>query len=214
MDAAALITARSARAGVEVAAPMVAQLAQYIELLARWNRRINLTALAVDPPDDAAIDRLIVEPLVAAKLLTAGDRLVMDIGSGGGSPAIPMKIAAPQCRFLLVESKDRKSAFLREAVRQTALTGTDVLTSRVEDLVAPAPGAAVDVITLRAVRLDDAMAATIRRQMVPGGRLLWFQSTEADRTSMPRALEIIGTHDLLPGTPSRVAVARIATSGC
>jgi 16S rRNA (guanine527-N7)-methyltransferase len=146
--------------------------------------------------------------------LTSSDRLVVDIGSGGGSPAIPMRIAAPQCRFLLVESKDRKSAFLREAVRQMALTETDVQTSRIEDLGVPAPWAAADVITLRAVRLDEEMVAAIRRQMVRGGRLLWFQNTEADRGSAPNGLEVLETHDLVPGTPSRVAVARIATSSC
>lgn len=217
MDAGALvdlIRARAARAGLDVAAPTAVQLAQYLGLLATWNRRINLTALAVDPPDEAAIDRLIVEPLVAAQLLTADDHLVMDIGSGGGSPAIPMKIAAPGCQFVLVESKDRKSAFLREVVRQLALADTDVRTSRAEDLAAPAPADAADVVTLRAVRMDDAMVEAIRRQLSPRGRILWFQSREADQVSAPRALEVVGRQDLVPGTPSRVVVAKFATSSC
>ena len=217
MDAAArigLIQDRAARAGIDVAASMAAQLAQYVDLLATWNRRINLTALAVDPPDEAAIDRLIVEPLVAARVLTANDHLVMDIGSGGGSPAIPMKIAAPACRFVLVEVKDRKSAFLREVVRQLALADTDVRTARAEDLAAPAPGEGADVITLRAVRLDDAMVGAIRRQLRSGGRLFWFQNTASDRAAVPRGLEVVGAHDLVPGATSRLLVTQVATSDC
>lgn len=218
MDAAArveLIQDRAARAGIDVAAPTAAQLARYVEILAAWNRRINLTSLAVDPPAEAAIDRLIVEPLVAVQLLTADDRRVMDIGSGGGSPAIPMKIAAPECQFVLIEAKDRKSAFLREVVRQLALRDTEVRTARVEDLAAPASArAAADVVTLRAVRMDDAMVEAIRRQVRPGGRLFWFQSTESDRAAVPRGLDLVGAHDLVPGTTSRLLVTRMATSSC
>jgi len=218
MDAAArvgLIQDRAARAGIDVAAPMAAQLARYVEILAAWNRRINLTALAVDPPAEAAIDRLIVEPLVAAKLLTAGDHLVMDIGSGGGSPAIPMKIAAPECQFVLIEAKDRKSAFLREVVRQLALRDTEVRTARAETLPVPASARdAADVVTLRAVRMDDAMVEAIRRQVRPGGRLFWFQSTESDRAAVPRGLDVIGAHDLVPGATSRLLVTQVATSSC
>ena len=218
MDAAArigLIQDRAARAGIDVAAPMAAQLARYVEILATWNRRINLTALAVDPPAAAAIDRLIVEPLVAVQLLTADDRRVMDIGSGGGSPAIPIKIAASKCQFVLVEAKDRKSAFLREVVRQLALRDTEVRTARAEDL--PAPGSArdaIDVVSLRAVRLDDAMVAAIRRQVRPDGRLFWFQSTESDRAAVPRGLDVIGAHGLVPGATSRLLVTKATTSNC
>ena len=218
MDAAArigLIQDRAARAGIDVAAPMAGQLARYVEILAKWNRRINLTALVVDPPAAAAIDRLVVEPLVAAKLLTSDDHGVMDIGSGGGSPAIPMKIAAPERRFVLVEVKDRKSAFLREVIRQLALRDTEVRTARAEDLSAPASARdAADVVSLRAVRLDDAMVEAIRRQLRSGGRLFWFQSTESDGAAVPRGLDVIGAHGLVPGATSRLLVTKATTSNC
>jgi 16S rRNA (guanine527-N7)-methyltransferase len=212
MDVAALIVARAALAGLEVRSDVASALEKYVALLATWNRRINLTALAVDPPDEAAIDRLIIEPLSAARLLAPGDRRGVDIGSGGGSPAIPMKIAAPHCRFVLVEAKERKSAFLREVIRQLALADTDVVTARAEDLAAPAsPGDAADIVTIRAVRMDEAMVVAIRRQLRPGGRLLWFQSAELDRAAVPRGLEIVGAHDQLPGAASRVIVATPTT---
>ena len=112
---------RASRAGLFLPDELVGSLTSYYELLSRWNRKINLTAL--DNPDEA-IDRLLLEPVVAARHLRAPDLRLMDIGSGGGSPAIPMKLAAPGIGLTMVEVKARKSAFLREAIRHLALAGT------------------------------------------------------------------------------------------
>jgi len=173
---AATIVRRAALANVQVSPPIAASLSAYLQLLARWNRTINLTALEVSPPSDAAIDRLIVEPLAAAELIRTTDRSVIDIGSGGGSPAIPMKIARPDLRFVLVEMKVRKSAFLREAIRHLSLTHADVETTRVEELAARAELIdQFDLATLRAVRGDRDVLAAIRTLVRrSGGRVLWF----------------------------------------
>ncbi len=60
----------------------------------------------------------------------------MDVGSGGGSPAIPLKLAVPRLRLTMVEAKARKSAFLREAVRHLGLEQRSVETARYEELLA------------------------------------------------------------------------------
>ena len=169
------IIRRASLAGVGVSSPTAASLAAYLALLARWNRTINLTALEVSPPSDVAIDRLIVEPLAAAALLRDADRSVVDIGSGGGSPAIPLKIVRPDLRFVLVEMKVRKSAFLREAIRHLSLRDIDVETTRVEELAGrDAMRERFDVATLRAVRADRGVSSAIHQLLGPGGRLLWF----------------------------------------
>src|SRR5206468_1311667 len=111
-------------AGVPVGEDLADQLAAYLALLSRWNKKINLTALDVATPSDDAVDRLIVEPLAAARLLVPEDRTCIDVGSGGGSPAIPLKIAVPRLQMLMVESRARKAAFLNEAVRQLELSET------------------------------------------------------------------------------------------
>src|SRR5262245_46544264 len=118
---------------VTIAPATATACAAYLELLERWNRRINLTALPLDPPTDAAIDRLIVEPVAAARHLGTGDRTVVDLGSGGGSPALPFKIAARQVRLVMVESRARKVAFLREAARHLELADVTVEATRFED---------------------------------------------------------------------------------
>jgi 16S rRNA (guanine527-N7)-methyltransferase len=172
---AAAIGRRASLAGVHVSASLAASLSAYLELLARWNRTINLTALDVSAPSDDAIDRLIVEPLVAADLLRETDRAAIDIGSGGGSPAIPLKLARPEVRFVLVEMKARKSAFLREVIRQLSLDNVGVETTRVEDLAARESfERQFDVVTLRAVRADGGIFAAIERLLAPGGQVLWF----------------------------------------
>ena len=91
---------RASKGGLFLPDELAAGLTAYYELLARWNQKINLTAL--DNPDEA-IDRLLLEPVVATKQLTRPDVSIMDVGSGGGSPAIPMKLVVPASKLTMVE---------------------------------------------------------------------------------------------------------------
>jgi 16S rRNA (guanine527-N7)-methyltransferase len=169
------IAERSALAGVAIPPDTLPKLQAYIELLARWNRRINLTALTLEPPTDEAIDRLLIEPLVAAKHVDPGDRLAVDVGSGGGSPAIPLTLASRDLRMVMVESRVKKSAFLREAVRALGLAGVEVVNSRLEEVAARADlHASVDLVTIRAVAPSDDLWGDICGLLRPGGRIFWF----------------------------------------
>lgn len=165
---------RTGRARLEVDASLLRALAAYVDLLMRWNRHINLTALSVD---DQGIDRLIVEPLVAAQRLPMPEAVVTDIGSGGGSPAVPMKLAVPALRLRMVESRTRKAAFLREAVRQLGLDGTVVEACRFEELAAREEllGES-DVVSVRAVRVGQRMLRQIQPLVRPGGAVFLFRS--------------------------------------
>ena len=174
-DSSARIIERGARGGISVPPDIAGRLDTFLQLLARWNKRINLTALEVDPPSDAAIDRLLIEPLAAAIRLQRGDRLAIDIGSGGGSPAIPMKIGAPALRMILVESRVKKAAFLREVVRSLELPDVEVENHRLEDLAArPDLKEAADVLTLRAVTATHPLWVSMNGLLRPGGRVFWF----------------------------------------
>jgi 16S rRNA (guanine527-N7)-methyltransferase len=121
------LSRRAASLNIEADEDLIARLASYFELLQRWNEKINLTSLG---DTDESVDRLIMEPLAAARFLPRGGRLI-DIGSGGGSPAIPLAIALRTSALTMVESRGRKAAFLREAVRTLGLTGS-VETDRAE----------------------------------------------------------------------------------
>ena len=163
---------RAERAGVPLTEAVAGRLCTYIELLGRWNARMNLTGL---DEGDAGLDRLVIEPLAACPHVPANASLV-DIGSGGGSPAIPLKLAAPGVALRMVEAKTRKAAFLREAVRQLELDRTDVETDRYERLLArPELHEAHDVLTVRAVRLESRVLRGLQAFVAPGGVMLLFR---------------------------------------
>jgi 16S rRNA (guanine527-N7)-methyltransferase len=175
-DLAARIGRHASRAGVSLSAGALAALSTYLEVLAKWNRKINLTAFALDKSPEAAIDRLIVEPLVAAKHVRRADLLAIDLGSGGGSPAIPLAIAVPHLRMVLVEVKTRKAVFLREAIRVLSLEDRlEVENRRFEELLSRVElNEAADLVTFRAVRADADLWNCITGLLQPAGRVFWF----------------------------------------
>lgn len=187
-------------------------LERYYLLLAKWNARINLTAFRLPPDgDDEAIDRLLIEPLLAARHLPPETETVMDIGSGGGSPAIPLKVAAPGVGFRMVEAKVRKAVFLRQAVRELGLAGVCVETSRYEELLArPELHEAIDVLTIRAVRVEARTLVTLQAFVKPGGHMLLFRGPGggdlADSLTTP--LVWSATYPLLASTRSRLVVLK------
>lgn len=172
---------RAAAAGLSLSAPLADGLLAYLRLLARWNARINLTAFDLSAPSDEAIDRLIIEPVRASRLVRPGDRRVIDIGSGGGSPAVPFALAAPAVEMTMVEVRAKKAAFLREVAR-TVREGLRVESRRAEDLAVSGAAGRFDLVTVRAVRADRSLWAAIDELLAPDGRVLWFggigQSTE------------------------------------
>lgn len=196
---------RASKAGLFVAEPLIDRLVAYYELLARWNRKINLTSL--ENPDEA-FDRLLVEPLVAAKHLQSSAQRLIDIGSGGGSPAIPFKLAAPHLRLTMVEVKARKSAFLREAIRQLNLDGADVETTRYEELLVRSElHEACDVVSLRAVRTEVRVLTSLQAFLKPGGALMLFRGPSGpDTPSLVPPLEWGGTYPLVEALQSRLTV--------
>ncbi len=146
--------------------------------MSAWNRKINLTGLNLSelPPD--ALDRLLIEPLVAARHVPAGATRMLDVGSGGGSPAIPLALAVPGLRLLMVESKTRKSVFLREAIRTLGLTEADVATARFEELLArPDLHETHDLVTIRAVRIESKVLMTLQAFARPGGSVFLFRGS-------------------------------------
>jgi 16S rRNA (guanine527-N7)-methyltransferase len=205
-DVHARLKRRAAKANVYLTDALAQSLAAYYDLLFRWNGKINLTGL--DEPDDA-IDRLLLEPLVAAKYLPQASLRLMDIGSGGGSPAIPFKLALPAIQLTMVEVKARKSAFLREAVRHLQLKGVQVETARYEELlVRPELHEACDVVSLRAVRTEARVLMSLQAFLRVGGTLMLFRgpSGPAVPPVVIPPLEWTATHPLLESVQSRLTL--------
>jgi 16S rRNA (guanine527-N7)-methyltransferase len=145
-------------------------ISTYIDILLRWNQRINLTA--VRQPEEI-VTRHFGESLFAAQhLFPANGHARMagrgvDVGSGAGFPGLPIKIWAPEIGLTLIESNHKKATFLKEVVRTLGLEGVEVFTGRAETF----PTASADVVTLRAVERFDSVLPTATGLVKPRGRL-------------------------------------------
>ena len=141
------------------------QISTYIDLLLRWNARINLTAIR--SPEEIVTRHFGESFFLASHLfpksgtdhrpLTTDYRPphVLDIGSGAGFPGLPLKLWAPHIHLTLVESNHKKAAFLREVARALTLTNINVITDRAEVLAARPDSPRTEVVTLRAVEHFD-----------------------------------------------------------
>lgn len=206
------IRRRTRHANVNLTDQVLDGLERYYLLLAKWNEKVNLTGFRLSSGgDDEAIDRLLVEPLVAARHLPQADVTLLDAGSGGGSPAIPLKLASPPLRLTMVEVKTRKAAFLREAIRELALDAARVETARFEELLArPELHESAGVVTIRAVRVEPRVLTTLQAFLKPEGLLFLFggpsRSSAAETVTPPLVWQ--ATFPLIESLRSRLVVLK------
>jgi 16S rRNA (guanine527-N7)-methyltransferase len=165
-------------------------ISTYIDILLRWNARINLTAVH---NEEEIVTRHFGESLFAARHLFpaisplstaapgfAADRSsavrVADLGSGAGFPGIPIKLWARDISMTLIESNQKKASFLREVVRTLTLTDVDVQNRRAENVQQT-----FDQVTLRAVECFAYILPVAARLLAPNARLaLLIGSGQAD----------------------------------
>lgn len=149
------------------------KLSLYLELLLRWNRKVNLTGLK-DPRTIAR--RLFAESLYAANLIELKGWLV-DVGSGAGFPGLALKLAAPDLRVTLIEARQKKCAFLKEVARQCAFSEVHVVAERFQSWAARQPAdTRADIITTRAVDTSPELLQTARKLLAPNRFLVLFTS--------------------------------------
>src|ERR1700733_11739527 len=161
---------------------LLAQLSSYLDLLLKWNARTNLTAIR--EPEEI-VRRHFGESLFAARHIPVETKTLLDFGSGAGFPGLPIAVLRPKIQVTLAESQNKKSTFLREAVRTLGLQNVEIWPSRVESIP---PNRLFNVVALRAV---DEMATALpaaRARITPGGQLLLLTTAaqaSAGGTSIP-----------------------------
>lgn len=201
---------RARAANVSLDQPLLEQLETYYQLLTKWNAKINLTAFRLVPEgEEGAIDRLLIEPVVSARYVPENARTLLDAGSGGGSPAIPLKLASHNLHLRMVEAKTRKAVFLREAVRELGLTDAEVETTRFEELLSrPELHEATDLVSIRAVRVEMRTLLTLQAFLRPGGKLLLFRGAGKHdlENSPPPPLSWLATYPLIDALHSKLVV--------
>jgi 16S rRNA (guanine527-N7)-methyltransferase len=152
------------------------QLAAYLDLLLKWNARINLTSIRA--PEEI-VRRHFGESLFAARHLPAKAETLMDFGSGGGFPGLPIQIFRPEIAVTLAEAHVKKAGFLNEVARTMGIR-PEIYSARVELMPAEKQ---FDVITLRAVEKMHEAIPLAAAHLSPGGTLLML-TTQADAASL------------------------------
>lgn len=138
------------------------KLVHYVQLIARWNKTFNLTAIrdVEDMVSKHLLDSLVVQPYLE------GD-LILDVGSGAGLPGIPFAITSPDKKFVLIDTNGKKTRFLTQAKIDLKLDNVEVIHQRVEDYQPMEEGHRIyfDVITARAyAATDDILSSTLHLQ--------------------------------------------------
>lgn len=180
--------------GIDLSAEVQAKLLAYAAFLEKWNRTYSLTALR-DPAlavSHHLLDSLAIVPYV-------GEGSLLDVGSGGGQPGIPLAIVKPELAVTLLDSNSKKTAFLQQAAIELGLKNVQVVTARVE---AYQPAAPFVAITSRAfAELADFVGLT-RHLLAPGGEWLAMkgQRPEAEMNKLPAGVSVTAIHRLdVPG---------------
>ena len=209
-DPHAALDAGLAALGLDAA--LAAPLRRYLELLARWNRTYNLTAIR-DPGEMVVLHLL---DSLSMHSHTQGIASLADLGTGAGLPGIPLAIAQPGLQVTLVESNGKKARFLREAVRTLGLDNARVAESRAEALDMPG---AFEAITARAMATLADILAVGGHLLAPGGRLLAMKGArpDAEIAALPPGWRVEAVHPLaVPGLDAGrhlVVVGRAAPDG-
>ncbi|HYC37779.1 MAG TPA: 16S rRNA (guanine(527)-N(7))-methyltransferase RsmG [Usitatibacter sp.] len=141
------------------------RLVAHVELVARWNRVHNLTAVR-DPSQ-----MIVLHVLDSLSLLPhlAHARRILDVGTGGGFPGVPIAIARPELEVTLLDSSHKKCSFLEQARTELALTNVGVTCERVE---ACRSGQSFDAIVSRAFAELADFVSQAQHLAAPGARFL------------------------------------------
>jgi len=199
-----LICDGAGKGGILIGDRQVDLMSRHAEALLEWNRKINLTAI-VDPVEIAVkhfLDSIWPHPLIplAGRLL--------DIGTGGGFPGIPLKILRPEQSMLLIDGVRKKINFVRDVIRRLELQGVAADHIRAEELARKEATVhdGFDVVICRALK-DPVRAARMAAPLLAPGGQLWVYQGPAEEwapEALPPDFRVTDTHAYsLPFTGDR-----------
>lgn len=191
------LAAGMAALGVPASDAQRVQLLAFVDLLAKWNKTYNLTAIR-EP--ERMITHHLLDALAVLPHLPQGTGLrLLDVGSGGGIPGIPLAIVRPDWHVTLVDAVHKKMAFGTQAAIELKLRNVTARAARVEDL---APAAPFDMVISRAFADLATFVATSARHVAPDGMLVAMKGVHPDEelAELPADIEVLRTPALtVPG---------------
>lgn len=180
--------------GLSVSPEQIEQLVAYVDLLEKWNRAYNLTAIR---DRREIVDRHLIESLSIAPFLSGDSRV--DVGTGAGLPGIPLAIIEPSVHYVLLDSNGKKTRFLSEVKRALALSNINVETTRVESW---RPDRHFDAVVTRAFADLGTTLERVDHLMGPQGMLFAMKTESASKevAEMPPNTEHVASWDIsVPG---------------
>ena len=151
--------------------PMQEQLLSiFVKELLVWNKHMNLTGLS---STQRIVDELLTDSLMPLPYLPHTG-ICLDVGSGAGFPAIPLKICRPDLKFFLLEPNSKKGSFLKQIIRLCGLKQIEVVNDRIETPSRPFPFDKCNIITSRAMAPLPKLVKWCTPYLVPGGLMVAF----------------------------------------
>ena len=196
---ASLLARALERAGLSSEPGRLEALERYLVLLARWGRRLNLTAV---PEPEHVLERLLPDAFRLARALPPSVHTVIDVGSGSGLIGVPLAVLCPALELALLEPSAKRCSFLRTAVQQLGLNAT-IHEGRLEQL---APGlAALDLACCRATWPPAEWLRRAVRLLQGGGQAVAFLARDAPPSAPGFELTRVVDYALDDGSPRRLA---------
>jgi len=180
--------------GLQLSSEQIAKLLTYLELLLRWNKKINLTAIR--SPDEC-VTRHFGESLYLTRFVELEGSL-LDVGSGAGFPGLALKIAFPRLQVTLLEPVGKKRAFLKEAARVCGMESVEVRSDRLEEFLGLGETMRFAAATSRAVGRLSHLVPQAAECLRPGGGLYLWLSQDQAREAAAGGRNVIEWADPIP----------------
>lgn len=196
--------------GLTVGEIQAEQFVRYLAHLLEWNKTINLTAI-IDPKEIIIkhfVDSLAV--LVATSFPQNG--VVLDVGSGGGFPGIPLKIARPDTRMILVEPIQKKCSFLSSVIGLLKLQDVSTFCGTIEQYAKHPLSEPIDMVVVRALKYEEIMKH-LPDLLTSKGKVVLYRTETIKKEEIGEEFHIVSETDLiLPQGSAKRVVTVIETN--
>lgn len=185
---------------------LMGRFEHFHKLLTEHNKQVNLVSRKM-PPQSYWVQHFL-DSLLAVECLDFTDKTVLDFGSGGGLPGIPIQLVSHGCEMVLLDSIAKKTKILSDMIEALSLPNTGVECARLEDYAFLARRPSFDLILCRAVALEERYYSPLRRLLKPSGQLVMYKSRAMDDLEGIKYSEILSREDDILGKRSLIQIAQ------
>lgn len=174
---------------IEISEESFSRLEKFCDILLEKNKQFNLTAIR---EKEEVFEKHFADSLKGAKFFSEGKK-ILEVGSGGGFPSLPLKLNNPNLDFTLLEATGKKCAFLKEIKNEFDLDKLEVVNARAEEYANTSARESFDIVTARAVASLNVLCELCLPFLKVGGRAVFYkQKSESELKEGKRAIELLG----------------------